>query len=308
MIGVFGVHAHDCMKAWEWRTRQAPAAIVGVNHLSRKLWRGNVVSARMVRCLCVLLAATTLNGCGWFDGWFGGKPSPLQSAPLRPGVDRQTTANGLPPAPNRGTYDAGVAPVDDNRSQPLGAIVPAKGGQKAQLEAAEKDKASARPSAKRSVRSGRPSGTARRRRSGLRVPRRRLHHRTRLRLRHPAPAPAARACTFQPAGRALKPASAGGRKALGRTISDPDVFPTKKAAREGRLLRRCQSGLGRGVGAAGPAIAGRRQRDLRADKRVLEHRDALGVVAGFALGDRGCGGVSTWRLRYSRHLSLSALQ
>jgi len=24
MIGVFGVHAHDCMKAWEWRTRQAP--------------------------------------------------------------------------------------------------------------------------------------------------------------------------------------------------------------------------------------------------------------------------------------------
>lgn len=24
MIGVFGVHAHDCMKAWEWRTRQLP--------------------------------------------------------------------------------------------------------------------------------------------------------------------------------------------------------------------------------------------------------------------------------------------
>ena len=95
----------------------------------------------MVRCLCVLLATTPLSGCGWFDGWFGGKPSPLQSAPLRPGVDRQTTANGLPPAPNRGTYDAGVAPVDDNRSQPIGAIVTAKGGQKAQLEAAEKERA-----------------------------------------------------------------------------------------------------------------------------------------------------------------------
>jgi endonuclease YncB( thermonuclease family) len=24
MIGVFGVHAHDCMKAWEWRARQLP--------------------------------------------------------------------------------------------------------------------------------------------------------------------------------------------------------------------------------------------------------------------------------------------
>jgi endonuclease YncB( thermonuclease family) len=24
MIGVLGVHAHDCMKAWEWRTRQLP--------------------------------------------------------------------------------------------------------------------------------------------------------------------------------------------------------------------------------------------------------------------------------------------
>jgi len=24
MIGVFGSHAHDCMKAWEWQTRQLP--------------------------------------------------------------------------------------------------------------------------------------------------------------------------------------------------------------------------------------------------------------------------------------------
>jgi len=89
----------------------------------------------------VLLAAAPLSGCGWFDGWFAGKPSPMQSAPLRPGVDRQTTANGLPPAPNRGTYDAGVTPVDDTRSQTLGGIVAAKGGQKAQIEAAEKERA-----------------------------------------------------------------------------------------------------------------------------------------------------------------------
>ncbi len=24
MIGVLGVHVHDCMKAWEWRSRQLP--------------------------------------------------------------------------------------------------------------------------------------------------------------------------------------------------------------------------------------------------------------------------------------------
>jgi hypothetical protein len=89
----------------------------------------------------VILAATTLNGCGWIGDWFSGKPSPLQSAPLRPGVDRQTTANGLPPAPNRGNYDAGVSPIDDNRNQPLGTVVATKGGQKAQLESAEKERA-----------------------------------------------------------------------------------------------------------------------------------------------------------------------
>jgi len=104
--------------------------------LFREPWRGNVVSSPMLRRLCVILAATTLNGCGWFDG----KASPLQTAPLRAGVDRQTTATGLPPAPSRGTYDAGITPVED-RNQPLGTIVAAKGGQKAQIEAAEKDRA-----------------------------------------------------------------------------------------------------------------------------------------------------------------------
>lgn len=105
--------------------------------MSRKPRLENVVSAPLLRPLCVLLAATTLNGCGWFDG----KASPLQSTPLRPGVDRQATANGLPPAPNRGNYDVGVIPVEDNRNQPIGSIVAAKGGQKAQLEAAEKERA-----------------------------------------------------------------------------------------------------------------------------------------------------------------------
>lgn len=109
--------------------------------MSRKPWRGNVVPSRIVRPLCVVLAVSMLSGCGWFDGWFSGKASPLQSAPLRPGVDRQTTATGLPPAPNRGSYDAGVVPVDDNRNQPLGTVVAAKGGQKAQIEKMEKERA-----------------------------------------------------------------------------------------------------------------------------------------------------------------------
>lgn len=86
--------------------------------------------------LCALLAAGALSGCGWFDS-----KSPLQSTPLRTGADRQTTVTGLPPAPNRGNYDASVAPVDDSRSQQIGAIVAHKGGQKAQIEAAEKDRA-----------------------------------------------------------------------------------------------------------------------------------------------------------------------
>lgn len=108
--------------------------------MSRKLWRGNLVPSRIVSPLCVVLAASTLSGCGWFDGWFG-KASPLQSAPLRPGVDRQTTATGLPPAPNRGAYDAGVVPLEDSRNQPLGTVVAAKGGQKAQIEKMEKERA-----------------------------------------------------------------------------------------------------------------------------------------------------------------------
>ncbi|MCW5737856.1 MAG: hypothetical protein KIS73_27290 [Enhydrobacter sp.] len=108
--------------------------------MSRKHWRGNVVPPRIVRPLCVVLAASALSGCGWFDGWFG-KASPLQSEPLRPGVDRQPAATGLPPAANRGSYDAGVAPLDDGRNQPLGSVVAAKGGQKAQIEKMEKERA-----------------------------------------------------------------------------------------------------------------------------------------------------------------------
>ncbi|CAN5686452.1 hypothetical protein BH10PSE6_BH10PSE6_44880 [soil metagenome] len=103
---------------------------------------GNRVPAATLRHMCVLVAATTLSGCGWFDGgWFGGSKSPLSSQPQRVGADRQTVASGLPPAPQRGTYDGGQAPVDDTRSQAVGTIVTPKGGQKAQLESREKERA-----------------------------------------------------------------------------------------------------------------------------------------------------------------------
>jgi hypothetical protein len=91
----------------------------------------------MLKHTCVLLAAATLSGCGWFDS---GNPSPLQSQQLRPGADRLAPAIGLPPAPQRGTYDGGQAPLDEGRSQPVGTVVAAKGGQRAQLELKEKER------------------------------------------------------------------------------------------------------------------------------------------------------------------------
>lgn len=102
---------------------------------------GNRVPAATLRHVCVLVAATTLSGCGWFDGWFGGSKSPLSSQSQRVGADRQTVSSGLPPAPQRGTYDGGQAPVDDTRSQAVGTVVTGKGGQKAQLESREKERA-----------------------------------------------------------------------------------------------------------------------------------------------------------------------
>jgi hypothetical protein len=91
----------------------------------------------MLRRLCVFFAATTLAGCGWFDS---APTSPLQTQRLRPGADKQSTTPGLPPAPQRGSYEGPQAPVDDTRNQPVGTIVSTKGGQKAQLEIKEKER------------------------------------------------------------------------------------------------------------------------------------------------------------------------
>jgi hypothetical protein len=75
-----------------------------------------------------------LSGCGWLFG---------DSAPkgnARPGVDRQGPATGTLPAAS-GQHDSGLAPTDPVGAREVGSIIPAKGGQKAQKEAADKDAA-----------------------------------------------------------------------------------------------------------------------------------------------------------------------
>jgi hypothetical protein len=81
---------------------------------------------------------TLLAGCDWF-----GSGTPANTAKVRPGAERQVPAsNSLPPAGAGGQHDAAIAPVDETRSAPkIGAVIPDKGGQKAQVEAAAKEAA-----------------------------------------------------------------------------------------------------------------------------------------------------------------------
>ncbi len=74
-----------------------------------------------------------LSGCGWFGG------SPSTSQKVRPGADRLAVASGALPAANPGRqYEPGIAATDETRAPQIGSIVAAKGGQKAQKEAADK--------------------------------------------------------------------------------------------------------------------------------------------------------------------------
>jgi len=90
--------------------------------MNKRIWRG-------------LLAVSTLallTGCGWF----GGSSAPTGKA--RPGADRQIAPTGtLPSATPSGQSEQGVIPADETRGQ-IGTVVGAKGGQKAQREAADK--------------------------------------------------------------------------------------------------------------------------------------------------------------------------
>jgi hypothetical protein len=86
-----------------------------------------------------VLMLTSLSGCGWLFG----EGAPSDAAKARPGVERQVApSNALQSAGTGRQYDAAVTPVDETRSGPkIGSIIPDKGGQKAQLEAAAKEAA-----------------------------------------------------------------------------------------------------------------------------------------------------------------------
>jgi hypothetical protein len=78
-----------------------------------------------------------LGGCDWLFG----SSSPTSSEKARPGAERQVNATNTLPAARGAGYDASIAPVDENRGSRVGSVVRAKGGQKAQKEAADKEAA-----------------------------------------------------------------------------------------------------------------------------------------------------------------------
>ncbi|HEY2255250.1 MAG TPA: hypothetical protein VGI11_06390, partial [Variovorax sp.] len=90
---------------------------------------------RLARSLLGVSALVLLSGCGWFGGG-----TDLNSSKLRPGADRNVVAAGaLPPANAGRQYEPGYAATDETRAPRVGSVVAAKGGQKAQKEAADKE-------------------------------------------------------------------------------------------------------------------------------------------------------------------------
>jgi hypothetical protein len=93
-------------------------------------------SFRLWRSLLGVSALVLLSGCGWFGG------SNLNSQKVRPGADRGAVVTGVLPSANPGRqYEPGFAATDETRTPRVGSIVAAKGGQKAQKEAADKEAA-----------------------------------------------------------------------------------------------------------------------------------------------------------------------
>jgi hypothetical protein len=86
----------------------------------------------------VLPALLSVGGCDWLGL---GSSTPSSSEKARPGAERQVTVTTSLPGARGAGYDGAVAPVDETRSAPIGSMVAAKGGQKAQIEAANKEAA-----------------------------------------------------------------------------------------------------------------------------------------------------------------------
>src|SRR4029453_15488436 len=90
--------------------------------MNNRIWRGLLAISTLV----------LLTGCGWF----GGSSAAEGNAP--PGPTRQIAPTGpLPSANPGGQSEQGVTPADETRGQ-IGTVVGAKGGQRAQKEAADK--------------------------------------------------------------------------------------------------------------------------------------------------------------------------
>jgi len=89
--------------------------------------------------LLTISMLVSLTGCGWLFG----SGTPTDAAKARPGAERQVApSNALPSAGGGRGYDAAAVPVDESRTGPkIGSILPDKGGQKAQLDAAAKEAA-----------------------------------------------------------------------------------------------------------------------------------------------------------------------
>jgi len=86
--------------------------------------------------LLVITAALGVAGCG-------DSAPPVHGEGQRAGAERGVRAGSLPPAPGMGHYEGTAAPTDESRGEKVGAVVPAQGGQKAQLEAREKERRAA---------------------------------------------------------------------------------------------------------------------------------------------------------------------
>ncbi|CAN5854871.1 hypothetical protein BH11PSE3_BH11PSE3_32420 [soil metagenome] len=84
--------------------------------------------------LLAVSACALLAGCGWFGG-----SEPIGKA--RPGADRLVAPTGSLPPPPGHREEQGVGAVDETRSSApqVGSVVGAKGGQRAQKEALEKE-------------------------------------------------------------------------------------------------------------------------------------------------------------------------
>lgn len=81
-------------------------------------------------------ALALLAGCDWIGGGPG-----VSGPPPRPGAEKAVQPSAsLPPAPPNPQYDAAVV-SNEERASPIGSVVAAKGGQKAQREAIEKEQA-----------------------------------------------------------------------------------------------------------------------------------------------------------------------